>query len=61
MRKADFKKAYTPLINSDPLIVFLYSRNTYGLSSVVEGHAEVYRYIGDKMPEKLKPYYPKLF
>jgi hypothetical protein len=45
----------------DPLIKLLYSKNQYGLQSTVEGHAEVYRYLGDKMPDRLKKYYPKLF
>jgi hypothetical protein len=57
----DFGAVYTPMIKTDPLIKLLYSKNTYGLTSVVEGHAEVYRYIGEKMPESLKQYYPKLF
>ena len=39
----------------------LFSRNTYGLTNDIEGHAEVYRYIGQQMPEQLKQYYPRLF
>jgi hypothetical protein len=60
-QKTEFSSVYTPLKNSDPLIRFLYSRNTYGLSNDVEGHAEVYRYIGDKMPQQLRKFYPLLF
>jgi hypothetical protein len=59
--KAEFSKVYGPLKTKDPLIVLLYSKNTYGLTSDIEGHAEVYRYLGDQMPEKLKRFYPKLF
>jgi hypothetical protein len=59
--KANFSAVYTPLKNTDPLIKLLYSQNTYGLNNDVEGHAEVYRYLGEKMPEQLKQYYPKLF
>lgn len=46
---------------SSPLIKLLYSKNKYGLTNDIEGHAEVYRYLGGKMPETLKKYYPKLF
>lgn len=59
--KANFSAVYTPLKNTDPLITLLYSQNTYGLTNDVEGHAEVYRYLGEKMPEHLKQFYPKLF
>ncbi len=61
MEKAAFSTAYAPLKNTDPLMRFLYSRNAYGLSNDIEGHAEVYRYIGDRMPAQLKAYYPRLF
>jgi hypothetical protein len=60
-QKTGFSALYKPLINTDPLIKLLYSKNTYGLSSEIEGHAEVYRYIGQQMPEQLKPYYPGFF
>jgi hypothetical protein len=60
-QKAEFSAAYTSLKDTDPLIKYLYSINSYGLTSDIEGHAEVYRYIGDKMPEQLKKYYPKFF
>jgi hypothetical protein len=60
-QKADFSAVYTPLKAADPLIKLLYSQNTYGLSNDVEGHAEVYRYIGQQMPAPLKPYYPRFF
>jgi len=59
--KAAFSSEYNRLKSTDPYIQLLYSINTYGLSSDVEGHAEVYRYLGEKMPEILKRYYPKLF
>jgi hypothetical protein len=60
-QKANFEKDYKPLINTEPVIKYLYSINAYGLTNIIEGHAEVYRYIGRKMPEFLKKYYPKLF
>jgi len=59
--KQAFSLEYTPLKDTDPLIKLLYSTNYYGLTSDVEGHAELYRYLGDKMPQSLKRYYPKLF
>jgi hypothetical protein len=60
-QKAEFLAVYTPLKTTDPLIVLLYSKNSYGLTNDIEGHAEVYRYLGEKMPEELKRYYPRLF
>jgi hypothetical protein len=60
-QKREFSAVYAPLKRKDPLIVYLYSINSYGLTSDIEGHAEVYRYICEKMPEALKIYYPKLF
>jgi DNA-directed RNA polymerase subunit RPC12/RpoP len=60
-RKTAFSTLYNSLKNSDSLIVHLFSINKYGLTSDIEGHAEVYRYIGQRMPEQLKPFYPMLF
>lgn len=56
-----FETAHNAIKDSDPLIRLLYSINPYGLTSTVEAHAEVYRYLGEKMPEGLKKYYPMLF
>jgi hypothetical protein len=60
-QKAQFSTDYRRLKTSDSLIVFLFSRNPYGLTSDVEGHAEVYRFLCEEMPEGLKQYYPRLF
>ena len=60
-QKAEFSIVYSPLKNTDHLIKLLYSKNQYGLTNDIEGHAEVYRYIGQYMPEQLKMYYPQLF
>ena len=60
-QKVSFNSIYTPLKYSDPLIKLLYSKNTYGLTSDIEGHAEIYRYLGGKIPSALKTFYPKLF
>jgi hypothetical protein len=60
-QKTAFSAAYTPLKDTDPMIKYLYSINSYGLQNDIEGHAEVYRYIGEQMPGELKQFYPKLF
>jgi hypothetical protein len=60
-QKAAYATVHNSLKNTDYLIRLLYSKNQYGLSTDVEGHAEVYRYIGQYMPEQMKQYYPKLF
>ena len=60
-QKAEFEATYTPLISTDPYIILLYKTNTYGLTNVVEGHAELYRYLTPKIPQALIPFYPKLF
>jgi hypothetical protein len=60
-QKTDFSTAYTPLKTTDPLIVLLYSQNKYGLTNDVEGHAEMYRYLYNQMPDVLKQFYPKFF
>jgi hypothetical protein len=59
-QKREFSAAYTPLKTTDPLITYLYSINGYGKTSDIEGHAELYRYLCEKMPAVLKKYYPKL-
>jgi hypothetical protein len=60
-QKSAFSALCTPLKNTDSLIRFLYIKNAYELTSDIEGHAEVYRYIGQQMPLQLKQYYPLLF
>jgi hypothetical protein len=59
-QKKEFSAVYTPLKTSDPLIAYLFSINTYGLTSDIEGHAEIYRFLCEQMPQTLKKYYPKL-
>jgi len=64
-QKVSFETVYNNA-QSDPYIVLLHTVNTYmnqtdGLGRHVEGHAELYRYIGlEKLPETLKQFYPKL-
>ena len=59
--KAAFPAEDHPYRDGDPLVTYLWSVNGYGLVNDVEGHAEMYRYLGDRLPEALKKYYPKLF
>ncbi len=56
-----FSITYNSLKATDPLIKLLYSKNTYGLTNDVEGHAEIYRYLGQSLPEILRVFYPRLF
>jgi len=60
-QKAAFTALWDSTKNTDPKLVYLWSKNTYGTTSDIEGHAECYRYWGSEMPEELKQYYPKLF
>ncbi len=46
---------------SDDSIRKLWSQDGYAHYSIIEAHADVYRYLGEQMPENLKQYYPKLF
>jgi len=65
VEKLLFETAYNS-VQPDPYIVLLHGVNTYmnqtdRLGRHVEGHAELYRYIGlEKLPETLKQFYPKL-
>ncbi len=59
-QRVQFSEVYTPLKTADKLIKLLYSINPYGLTNDVEGHAEVYRYLAEKMPEVLKQFYRRL-
>ena len=58
--KAHFAQDYINIIQKDQLLRFLYFQKPYIKSSLVETHAEIFRYLGLKMPEGLKKYYPKL-
>lgn len=47
-------------LKNDSRLVLLYSRIPYAKANVIEAHAEIYRYLGQQMPETLKKYYPKM-
>ena len=54
-----FKYDFASLIKRE--LKPLFSKHPYGLTSFVEAHAEIYRYLGQSMPQELKKFYPKLF
>lgn len=61
-QKTEFGNLLFELENTDPYIVLLWKTKRPGWGDyVIEAHAEIYRYIGEKMPEQMKAYYPKLF
>jgi hypothetical protein len=39
----------------------LFKTQAYASQNDIEAHAEIYRYLGQFMPEVLKGFYPKLF
>jgi hypothetical protein len=64
--KLEFESTYVPLLNDDnpetqTIMELLWTVNSYMHTSAVEAHAEVYRYLGQFMPEELKQFYPNLF
>ncbi len=59
--KMAFESHYTTLLKTDPLLMILDAQNSYMNTSTIEDHADVYRYLGEQMPESLKQYFLKLF
>jgi len=59
-QKAAFDNAFNVSLVGDALVMFLDKQNWYMNTNNVEGHAEVYRYLGTQMPEELKTFYIKL-
>jgi hypothetical protein len=60
-QKMAFASLHSSLKKRDSPIQQLYSVHPFGLVSNVEGHAEIYRYLGQYMPDQLKQFYPTLF
>ena len=60
-QQTQFGILHDQLKGTDPYMKLLYSINTYGLTNHIEGHAEIGRYLGQFMPEILKPFYPCLY
>lgn len=61
LQKLEWESVYGIMVQSDKLMVLLDIQNSYMNTSVVEAYAEVYRYLGQYMPEELKRFYPGLF
>ncbi len=59
--QAAFLTAYNEALGTNALLRLLHSQNAYMKTNSVEAHAEIYRYLGEKTPESLKPYYPHMF
>jgi hypothetical protein len=59
-QKAYYPQDYVTIMQTDDLLRFLYFQKPYINTSIVEAHAEIFRYLGHKMPEALKKYYPML-
>jgi hypothetical protein len=59
-QKAYFPQDYVVVMQTDELLRTLYFQKSYMNASIVEAHAEIFRYLGNKMPEALKKYYPYL-
>lgn len=60
-QKTDFDILFDSIKHTDPKLVYLWTINSYGLSSNVEGHAETLRYWGQEMPPELRQFYPKIY
>ncbi len=64
-QQTDFETDYNSLINTDAYMILLYdykikNADPNWIGNPWEKHAEIYRYLGDKMPEALKVFYPNL-
>ena len=58
--KAWFAQAYIRVQDTEQ-IKKLWKYRSYGTINYTELYAELYRYLGEFMPDSLKRYYPKLF
>jgi hypothetical protein len=58
--KDHFKFVYNELVTTDLLLMKLHSERSYMDASIVEAHAEIYRYLGQSMPTELRRFYPNL-
>jgi len=59
--KSMFEYRFNPALQNDKLLKFCYEQKPYMRTSITEAHADTYRYLGQKTPESLKGFYPKLF
>ncbi len=59
--RSSFAEENHRLSTMDKMIQMMRKEKRYSLTDDIEAHAEIYRYLGNQMPESLKKYYPKLF
>lgn len=59
-QRESFQKDLTDALKHDYLIRLAWQTKPYMQTNKIEAHADIYRYLGDRMPEALKSYYPKL-
>lgn len=59
-QKKEFEIRFNEALLTDKLVKYLYSKKSENMASFVESHAECYRFLGQEMPEYLKPYYIRL-
>ncbi len=59
-QKKWFVEDYNAAMKIDVLLQFLGSKNSYMNTSMIEAHAEIFRYLGNQMPASLRAFYPKL-
>ena len=62
-QRTSFMLQYSECVgdSQEKLFQLLCDTNTYMEINMFEAHAEIYRYLGERMPESLKRFYPKLF
>jgi hypothetical protein len=59
--KEDWIVAYKAEATGNKPLQQVFKEHPYACVNDIEAHAEIYRYLGPKMPDNLKIYYPKLF
>ncbi len=57
--RADFNGRLT-ILKDDPMVSLVMKQHPYAKTNAVEAHAEIGRYLGQFMPERLRRFYPKL-
>ena len=59
--RIDFENKMYDERQKNKLLALAWETKPYMQTNVIEAHAEIYRYLGQYMPESLKKYYPKVF
>ncbi len=58
--KASFQVEFSKALETDKLLQLAYAEKPYMQTNAIETHADTYRYLGEKVPESLRKYYPNL-